>query len=102
MLLTAAIDVRYLWVDSLCIVQDDENSRRVHLNSMDAIYANAYVKKVAAVGEDVRHGIPGVPNGSHTRNHPCRIIQAEPCSRWLLRKQYNIWPDQTKWYTQGW
>jgi hypothetical protein len=40
-----AIDlgIRYLWVDSLCIVQDDDSSKRQFLNAMAAIYSKSYI-----------------------------------------------------------
>jgi exosome complex RNA-binding protein Rrp42 (RNase PH superfamily) len=101
-LLAAAIGVHYVWVDSLCIVQDDEKLDNVHLASMAAICANAYVTIVAAVGKDARHGIAGVPKGSHTRNLPCRIIQSEIGLKWLPRKLHKAWPTDFKWNTRGW
>ncbi|KAK3381933.1 heterokaryon incompatibility protein-domain-containing protein [Podospora didyma] len=42
---------RYLWVDSLCITQDDEAEMAVELNIMGAIYASAVVTIIAADGD---------------------------------------------------
>ena len=95
-LLTAEIGVPYLWVDSLCIVQDDDDSRNIHLSSMAAIYANTSVTLIAAAGEDVDHGILGVLGGSHTRDKPCRIIRTDSGLRWVLGPIYPGWPYQSK------
>ncbi|KAJ9640275.1 hypothetical protein H2199_005814, partial [Coniosporium tulheliwenetii] len=41
MSVTKALGIRYLWVDALCIVQDDYDSKCVHLQAMASIYAAA-------------------------------------------------------------
>jgi hypothetical protein len=76
-LLAAGIGLPYIQIDSLCIVQDDEDSRNIHLSSMAAIYVNARLTIVAAAGKNADHGIPGVPRGSRTRDELCRIIRTD-------------------------
>jgi hypothetical protein len=44
-----------LWVDSLCIVQDDVESKHAQLNDMASIYANSYVTIIAAKDWDANH-----------------------------------------------
>lgn len=51
---------RYLWVDSLCLVQDDEEELRKCSEIMDAFYAMATFTIVAASGTDAWDGLPGV------------------------------------------
>ncbi|RDH20760.1 hypothetical protein M747DRAFT_331218 [Aspergillus niger ATCC 13496] len=52
--------IGYLWVDRLCILQDDDPSRKAHwLNSMGDIYAQAYVTIIALAGKNAQHGLPG-------------------------------------------
>lgn len=50
--------IRYLWVDALCIVQDDKENKKLHLNSMDCIYHLAHVTIVSAAGKDAAAGLP--------------------------------------------
>ena len=57
--ITALLDERYLWVDSLCIVQDDEVQKGRELDHMAAIYSNASVTIVAAQGEHANSGLHG-------------------------------------------
>ncbi|KAF2738603.1 hypothetical protein EJ04DRAFT_417379, partial [Polyplosphaeria fusca] len=46
--LSSSLSIPYLWVDSLCIVQDDDETRGAQLGAMASIYANAYITLVAA------------------------------------------------------
>lgn len=43
-----ALGIRYIWVDSLCIIQDDEASKHTQIQNMDVIYAKAYITLVDA------------------------------------------------------
>ncbi|KAL2292366.1 hypothetical protein FJTKL_09345 [Diaporthe vaccinii] len=51
MLLVRAIGQRYLWVDSLCIVQDSTSSWELNAKAMHLIYGNAYFTICAADGD---------------------------------------------------
>jgi hypothetical protein len=42
------LEIPYLWIDSLCIVQDDAESKHSQIQNMDHIYANAYITLVSA------------------------------------------------------
>ncbi|PYH67777.1 HET domain-containing protein [Aspergillus vadensis CBS 113365] len=53
--------IDYLWVDRLCILQDDNPDRKAYwLNSMGQIYAQSYITLIALAGNDAEHGLPGV------------------------------------------
>jgi hypothetical protein len=55
------LQIRNLWVDRLCILQDEEpNTRDLHLNAMGEIYGNSYSTLVAMAGNDAEYGLPGV------------------------------------------
>jgi hypothetical protein len=45
---TRRLGIRYLWVDALCIVQDDFNDKHAEMETMGDIYANAYLTIFAA------------------------------------------------------
>lgn len=60
MRLTRLLGERYLWVDSLCMVQDDEESQNEHLNRMASIYAYANAVIVPMDGKDAESGIRGL------------------------------------------
>lgn len=58
--LTQMIGYRYIWVDALCIVQDDAASRHRQISQMHEIYRQADLTIVAADGDNCSEGLPGV------------------------------------------
>jgi hypothetical protein len=64
MLVVETIGEQYLWVDSLCIVQDDENNLIENINRMDRIYSEATITIVAAGGDNADAGLVGLKPAS--------------------------------------
>jgi hypothetical protein len=62
MTVCSLLKMHYLWVDALCIEQDNKEDQDRQINQMDKIYANAYFTIVAAgiLGDDSWSGLPGV------------------------------------------
>ena len=93
--LVKGIGMRYLWVDSLCIVQDDDTDKQQQLTIMDSIYNNAELLVVAATGSDANAGLPGV--GSTPRRMWQRIEKisgtqfttAQPSLQQVLK--WSVW-----------
>ena len=65
--LTILLKERYLWVDALCIVQDDEQMKYDQINNMASIFANSCITIIAAEGEDANHGLRGLRGISKPR-----------------------------------
>lgn len=57
---TKTLGFQYLWVDKLCIDQNDAVTKHEQIKQMGAIYENAELTIIAAAGEDETHGLPGV------------------------------------------
>ncbi|OHE96218.1 hypothetical protein CORC01_08436 [Colletotrichum orchidophilum] len=71
---------RYLWVDRLCILQDDEDLKMIQINAMNDIYQLADFTIVAAAN-GVGAGLPGLttrPNITSHRNHCWQFIKHVP------------------------
>jgi hypothetical protein len=64
--LTRALGERYLWADTLCIVEDNGVETAAQLQSMGLIYASAKFTIVATDGH-ATHGIPGLKGISPSR-----------------------------------
>ncbi len=64
--LTRDLGLRFLWIDSLCIIQDDNNDWEVESGNMAAIYQNAYIV-IGADRSDNCHGGILVPENRHQR-----------------------------------
>jgi hypothetical protein len=61
--LTREIGEDYLWVDALCIVQDDSDDKARQIKHMGDIYRFSVLTIIARSGDDSNYGIPGVdPN----------------------------------------
>jgi len=64
---TNSLNERYLWVDCLCIMQDDEADKLEFIPQMDSIFGFAAVTIVAACGNDAHTGLAGVTPGSRAQ-----------------------------------
>ncbi len=53
---TRGLNIRYLWIDALCIVQDDDSDKANEIQQMGEIYKNSTVTIVAARSRAVREG----------------------------------------------
>lgn len=66
MVFVARLNQRYLWVDSLCIIQDDRAEKHDQISLMHEIYTAAYATIVQHSGCDANAGLPGVREGSRS------------------------------------
>ncbi|CAG9987308.1 unnamed protein product [Clonostachys byssicola] len=57
--LVKSIGQRYLWIDALCLIQDDMRDVNLGIELMNSIYSGSYFTLVAATGADSNAGLPG-------------------------------------------
>jgi hypothetical protein len=60
MKLVKEIGERYVWADTLCIVQDDLEGKTDAIRNMDIVYGHALLTIIAASGQNADEGLPGV------------------------------------------
>lgn len=59
--ISRALDISHLWIDSLCIVQDDTADWASHVNIMFTIYKNADITLAAGASADGDRGFFSEP-----------------------------------------
>lgn len=93
-----SIEERYLWVDSLCIPQDDQPHKQQQIAQMDKIYASATIVLVIASTSSMHEGIRGV---SSDRVAP---LSQQVMDMRLLQLCRAPWADlrSSKWWERGW
>ncbi|KAB5536225.1 heterokaryon incompatibility protein-domain-containing protein [Coniochaeta sp. 2T2.1] len=57
--ITRRLAIRYLWIDSLCIIQDDMDDWRAEAAKMASIFQNCYLVVSAAKGSNAYDGLYG-------------------------------------------
>lgn len=100
MLLVSRFDERYLWVDSLCIMQDDAENKHDQIALMDVIYQKAILTIVAVSGKNAGAGLPGVRVGSRNVLQYIEHIQGLVLVNSLTTPSYGV--DQSIWNARAW
>ncbi|KAH8649815.1 heterokaryon incompatibility protein-domain-containing protein [Xylariales sp. PMI_506] len=98
------MDERFLWVDSLCIIQDDQEDKVQYIPAMDIIYGYAVFVIINAAVDKVSSAIPGIREAS------ARTVQDvfEINGIWLTvsldppHNQFDGYLQNSKWSTRGW
>ncbi|KAH8678274.1 heterokaryon incompatibility protein-domain-containing protein [Xylariales sp. PMI_506] len=94
------LGARYLWVDSLCLMQNDDRDLDLGVNVMDLIYERAWLTVVACHGHDADAGLPGVRRGSRiASNHTIEVSPRMHYSRaWTFQEV--ILPRRVLYFTE--
>jgi hypothetical protein len=100
MIVLKELGLRYLWVDMLCIVQDDDESKAEAIGSMDLVYGEAFLTVIAATGQDANAGLPGVrPN---SRGEAQRIVEVMPGLRLVAPRHWDDGLSNSVYDSRAW
>lgn len=96
-----ALGFRYLWNDSLCIVQDDEIDIDSQIDKMDAMNSQADLTIVAGSGAHADVGLPGV-SVSRRFSQRSKIVKGFRLA--TILPKYAVVDEGLKlvWNTRGW
>jgi hypothetical protein len=70
---TSELGFRYLWIDTLCIKQDDPKDKDLQISNMDRIYSCASLT-IVSTGPNADSGIPGLGESSRSSRQVTRIF----------------------------
>ncbi|KAI8635636.1 heterokaryon incompatibility protein-domain-containing protein [Xylariaceae sp. FL1651] len=100
---TKGLGERYLWTDSLCIIQDSDADKTRFIPYMDVIFGRACVTIINAFGDNAFSGLPGVrPSTRFQAEEPFELD-----GTWFMQSHREIGEaneivGDSKWFTRGW
>ncbi|KAH5337680.1 hypothetical protein HBI67_123680 [Parastagonospora nodorum] len=92
------LNERYLWIDRLCIIQDDEEDKARQIRSMDIVYSAARFVIMNTYGNGATYGIPGVSRSRHAMQSSALVPGMTVTNQ--VRETGNDSFDT--WLTRGW
>ena len=95
------IGEKYLWVDVLCLVQDDQNSMRDGIQLMNFVYENALATIVAADGSDPHAGLRRLHSNSSYPLTTC-VQTMKPGLRLMALGALGVHLKKSKWSSRSW
>jgi len=99
--LTREMCLRYLWVDRVCIIQDEPTHLTRQLEQMASIYANSYFTIIAADGTDADYGLRGVASDTSPRTYEEPIFQFSKDFNMIMKPRLER-KDEAFWHTRAW
>lgn len=92
------LGLQYLWVDAICIVQDDNETKTDAIKQMHLVYGKSYITIVAGTGDNANYGLPGYRD--NTRGYPqaVALLSEEKFTIGLIPKYQSMFYEAP--YTQ--
>ncbi|KAK4182247.1 heterokaryon incompatibility protein-domain-containing protein [Podospora australis] len=98
--LVLGLGLQYLWIDALCLVQDDMKDLAAGIAVMDEVYERSWFTIVAACGKDADAGLSGVQPGSRDETQLC--AEVKPGIHLGIDLPLEAALQQTVYSTRGW
>ncbi|KAH9863744.1 hypothetical protein J1614_009676 [Plenodomus biglobosus] len=92
------LSMRYIWIDALCILQDNSDQLVQHMNSMDLIYSAAALT-IVSDAESADTGIPGL---STSRKPPQATFQHKGTQYISAKKTFGQALQESPWERRAW
>ncbi|KAG2028278.1 heterokaryon incompatibility protein-domain-containing protein, partial [Suillus americanus] len=91
---------RYIWIDALCITQDDSRDKVSQLHAMDLVYGLSYFTLIAAGGKTARDPLPGCRPRTRTPQIHIEVVQGLHLFVALPTQEKAL--AQSAWITRCW
>jgi len=91
---------RYLWIDALCIVQDDTKGKKDQIGAMDLVYGFSKLTIFAAGGSSVHDPLPGLRPGTRDPKQEIAKIQGLHLALPFMQPREAV--VRSEWNTRGW
>jgi hypothetical protein len=101
-LFTKMMGEQYLWVDRLCIIQDNEKHKDKQLKAMASIYSRSYFTIIAADAPDASHGLCGLPGTSSPRTYDLTRLDFSPTCSMIKAPVFENQFNMKEWHQRGW
>ncbi|TID18745.1 het-domain-containing protein [Venturia nashicola] len=104
-----ALDVQYLWIDSLCIIQDDQGDWGAHVKLMAEIYRDAFITLAVGASENDDGGFFRQLEEMFTKLHFFTIVEdgdeypisdLNNLSQLSRQHMLSLWRDLVMHYTE--
>ena len=117
MQLVSSLGERFLWIDAICMVQDDKEQMDRDIPRMNIVYGRAFATIVALSGDSADAGLPGVSpgtrrsqlvehlnvsNSSPNLDHDPQDDKSETICLIATPRPLNFELEIAKWNTRGW
>jgi len=101
---TRRLGIDYIWIDSLCIVQDDQDDWLRESERMGSIYANAYITLAATSAADGNGGLDSVRPSFNWVKFPCHGSDETQGYMWFTDASWTFKTDldEAPLNTRGW
>ena len=98
--LCRSMGIQYLWVDSLCILQEDLDEKNCSIMHMNTVYGCATLTIIAASGSNANAGLPGVRHGARNSIQHFESVDGLNLASTL---QFPTWcAELSHWNSRGW
>lgn len=102
MSVVSSIGERYLWVDALCITQDDTAEKVQLINAMHKVYGRSSLTLIVATATSPvqDYGIPGIRGTPRTKKQHLECLEGMDLVTAL--PDYHVALETTVWISRGW